>query len=46
MSKGEDGKTVDSGCHRLTASFVRKAALKDKRTPVCLLYEVRLAMSL
>lgn len=41
VSKGEDGKSVDSACHRLTASFVRKAALRDKRTPVCLFYEVR-----
>ena len=40
VSKGEDGKAVDSGCHKLTASFVRKAHLKDKRTPVCLFYEV------
>ncbi|XP_064403887.1 general transcription and DNA repair factor IIH helicase subunit XPD-like [Halichondria panicea] len=39
VSKGEDGKTVDSACHRLTASFVRKAALKDKTTPLCLFYE-------
>ena len=40
VSRGEDGKMVDNGCHKLTASFVRKAHLKDKRTPVCLFYEV------
>ena len=40
VSKAEDGKAVDSGCHKLTATFVRRAHQKDKMTPVCLFFEV------
>ena len=40
MSKEDEGKLVDSGCHRLTASFVRRSHQKDKNVPVCLYFEV------
>lgn len=40
MSKEEEGKTVDSKCHKLTASFVREKRSHDSSVPVCLFYEV------
>lgn len=40
VSKEDEGKLVDSGCHRLTASFVRRSHQKDKNVPVCLYFEV------
>ena len=40
MSKEEEGKAVDSKCHKLTASFVREKRSQDSSVPVCLFYEV------
>lgn len=40
VSKEEEGKSVDSKCHKLTASFQRKKHQRDHRVPVCGFYEV------
>ena len=37
----EEGKLVDSECHKLTASFQRRRHRQDNRTPLCSYYEVR-----
>ena len=40
VSKEDEGKLVDSKCHKLTASFVRERHKSDSRVPICLFYEV------
>lgn len=40
VSKEDEGKFVDSKCHKLTASFVRRSHQRDKNVPVCLYFEV------
>ena len=44
VSKEEEGKLVDSKCHKLTASFVRRFHQRDKNVPVCLYYEVNVVV--
>ncbi|CAI8012743.1 General transcription and DNA repair factor IIH helicase subunit XPD [Geodia barretti] len=39
VSREEEGKLVDSQCHKLTASFVRERRSEDSSVPVCLFYE-------
>lgn len=39
VSKQEEGRLVDSSCHKLTASFVRQRHQKNNSIPVCLFYE-------
>ena len=46
MSKEEEGKLVDSRCHKLTASFVRRSHQRDKNVPVCLFFEVNMSYSI
>ena len=46
VSKEDEGKQVDSSCHRLTASFVRHRHKSDSSVPVCLFYEVGYPMSM
>jgi len=41
VSKEEEGKRVDSKCHKLTASFQRERHRKDNRVPLCSYYEVK-----
>ena len=40
VSKEDEGKQVDSRCHRLTASFIRHRHKSDSSVPICLFYEV------
>ena len=41
VSKEEEGKQVDSKCHKLTASFQRRRCHNgDTRVAVCSFYEV------
>nr|KAG5712902.1 hypothetical protein BaRGS_007499 [Batillaria attramentaria] len=39
VSKDRDTKSVDAGCHKLTASFVRNQHKHDPMTPVCEFFE-------
>ncbi|KAL7648131.1 UNVERIFIED_CONTAM: hypothetical protein RMT77_000032 [Armadillidium vulgare] len=39
VSKARDGKVVDSGCHSLTASYVRSRAQRDDTIPQCDYFE-------
>ena len=45
VSKEDEGKLVDSNCHKLTASFVRERHKSDSRVPICLFYEVQVEMN-
>ena len=40
VSREEEGKLVDSKCHKLTASFAREKRSVDSSVPLCLFYEV------
>lgn len=35
VNKARDGKLIDSGCHALTASYVRTRAQRDDNIPQC-----------
>lgn len=39
VSKARDSKVIDSGCHALTASYVRARAQRDDTIPQCELFE-------
>eukprot|EP00731_Ephydatia_muelleri_P027476 Em0019g349a len=39
VSQAEEGKEVDSRCHKLTASFMREKHTHDPSIPVCSFYE-------
>ena len=41
VSQAEEGKEVDSRCHKLTASFMREKHTNDPNIPVCTFYEVQ-----
>ena len=46
VSREEEGRAVDSECHKLTASFVRERHSRDSSVPVCPFYEVSHSSSL
>ena len=39
VSREEEGKLVDSKCHKLTTSYMRDRHSRDSSVPVCLFYE-------
>ena len=39
VNSARDGKIVDSGCHALTATYVRNRSQKDSTIPLCQFYE-------
>ncbi|XP_064080184.1 general transcription and DNA repair factor IIH helicase subunit XPD-like [Macrobrachium nipponense] len=39
VNKARDGKLIDSGCHALTASYVRSRAQRDDTIPQCDVFE-------